>query len=919
MNGSYSVTTVLDDFYYGPPRPLDAIFSPKSVAVIGATEKEDSVGRTIVSNLNNGLFTGKIYPVNPNHENILGLKAYPNLAAISEAPELAIIVTPAQTVPNVIKECVEAGVKGAIIISAGFKESGIEGAKLEQQVLAEARKGKLRIIGPNCLGVMNPRNGLNATFATTIARPGNVGFISQSGALCTAVLDWSFKENVGFSAFVSIGSMLDVGWGDLIDYLGDDPRTKSIVIYMESIGDARSFLSAAREVALNKPIIIIKTGRTQAAAQAAASHTGALTGSDEVLDAAFARSGVLRVNSIAELFYMAEILGKQPRPAGPHLTILTNAGGPGVLATDALIGEGGELGTLSDETFTALDEILPRHWSHGNPIDILGDATPERYAKTIEIAAKDPNSNGLLVVLTPQGMTNPTKTAEQLTQYAKGFGKPILASWMGGIEVAEGDKILTEAGIPTFPYPDTAARMFNYMWKYSANLRSLYETPVLPAGLDEEVGQRLRAREIIEAARSQQRTVLTEVESKQILAAYNIPTVETRSAANTEEAIALAEQLGYPVVLKLFSETITHKTDVGGVRLNLRNADEVREAYQKIETSVINRAGQEHFQGVTVQPMVKLDGYELILGSSLDPQFGPVLLFGSGGQLVEVYKDHALALPPLNTTLARRMMEQTRVFTALQGIRGRASVDLAELEQLLVRFSQLVAEQRWIKEIDINPLLASPERFLALDARIILHEADTKLENLPKLAIRPYPRRYVTPYTLKNGLAVTLRPIRPEDEPLLVKFHETLSERTVYYRYFHSIGLSQRVSHERLTRIAFVDYDRAMVIVAEYVNEQGQHEILGVGRLTKGHSNPQEADFAILISDKYQGQGLGSQLLRQLVQISRTEKIELITGDILPENYDMQRVAKKIGFHLNFSITEHVMKAELKVSEQALS
>jgi acetyltransferase len=900
-------------FRYKQRHPLNAIFEPKSIAVVGATEKAGSVGRTILWNLISNPFGGTVFPVNARRASVLGIKAYPNLAALPEQVDLAVIVTPAATVPGIIAECVEAGVKGAIIISAGFKESGAAGAEMEQQILEQARRGKLRIIGPNCLGVMSPLTGLNATFAGAMARPGNVGFISQSGALCTAVLDWSLSENVGFSAFISIGSMVDVGWGDLIDYLGNDQQTTSIVIYMETIGDARSFLSAAREVARTKPIIIIKAGRTQAAAQAAASHTGALTGSHEVFEAACRRSGVLSVNRIDELFSMAGVLAKQPRPRGPRLTILTNAGGPGVLATDALISAGGRLSELSPQTLAALDQMLPAHWSRSNPVDILGDADPERYAKALEIAAQDPNSDGLLVILTPQAMTDPTLTAEQLKHYATITGKPILASWMGGAEVAGGNMILNRASIPTFPYPDTAAQVFDYMWRYSSNLRSLYETPLPSLELDKDRPDLARASKLIETARQSGRTILTEVESKQLLAAYGIPTVETRVATSETEAVACAEEIGYPVVLKLFSETITHKTDVGGVQLHLSGADAVRIAYHAIEAAVRDKAGAEHFLGVTVQPMIPLDGYELILGSSIDPQFGPVLLFGSGGQLVEVYRDRALALPPLTTTLARRMMEQTRVFTALEGVRGRPSVDLTALEQLLVRFSYLVVEQRQIKEIDINPLLASPGRLLALDARVVLHRAEISEDELPKPAIRPYPLQYVQPWTLLDGTPVTLRPIRPEDEPLMVKFHETLSDRSVYFRWLHMLRLSQRIAHEQLIGMCFIDYDREMALVADYHNPQTeQDEIIGVGRLIKAHG-ANEAEFAILVTDQFQRKGMGTELLRRLIQYGHDEKLQRLTGDILAENQGMQGVCRKLGFRLQYSPEEQLMKAELEL------
>lgn len=882
-------------------RPLDAIFAPKNVAVIGATEKAGSVGRTLLWNLISNPFGGTVFPVNPKRPSVLGIKAYPTIAAVPEPVDLAVIVTPAQTVPGVIEECVDAGVKGAIIISAGFKEVGEKGIQLEQQILAKARQGNMRIIGPNCLGIMSPISGLNATFGSAMARPGSVGFVSQSGALCTSILDWSFRENVGFSAFISIGSMLDVNWGDLIHYLGDDPATRSIVIYMESIGDARSFLSAAREVALTKPIIVIKAGRTEAAAAAAASHTGALTGSDEVLEAAFRRCGVLRVKTIDDLFNMAEVLEKQPRPKGKRLTILTNAGGPGVLATDALISQGGELAPLSPATIEKLNQILPQHWSHGNPIDILGDADPERYAASIAAALKDPNSDGLLVILTPQSMTDPNQTAKRFVETLQVSSlptKPILASWMGGAEVTGAEMMLNNAKIFTLPFPDVAAQVFNYMWQYSYNLRGLYETPILPGEDDENAPDRAKVRKIIQSAQEAGRTLLTEFESKQLLAAYGIPTVETLIATSSEEAVQLADKIGYPVVLKLYSETITHKTDVGGVQLNLADANAVQNAYQMIESSVLAKIGAEHFLGVTVQPMLKLEGYELIIGSSPDPQFGPVLLFGTGGQLVEVFKDRALALPPLNTTLARRMMEQTKIYTALKGVRGRLPIDLKALEQLLVRFSQLVVEQRWIKEIDINPLLASPEQLVALDARVVIYPPEQREENLPQSAILPYPIQYVSHWTLKDGTPVTLRPIRPEDEPLAVKFHGTLSEESVYLRYFHMMKLQTRVAHERLSRLCFIDYDREMALVADFKNPNtGEHEMLGIGRLSKLYGT-KEAEFSMLISDRFQCRGLGSELLRRLLEIGKNEKLQYITAEILSENRAMQHVCQKLGFRL---------------------
>jgi acetyltransferase len=877
---------------------LDAMFAPSSVAVIGATDRPGTVGRTVLENLLHG-FQGAVYAVNTKHEEVLGLKAYKSIRNIPYPVDLAVVATPAATVPQLIGECVDAGVKSAVVISAGFKERGTEGIALEQQIQEQLRRSSMRLIGPNCLGIMNPAVGLNATFANDAPKAGNVAFLSQSGALLTAILDWSHREEVSFSAIVSTGSMLDVGWGDLIYHFGDDPHTKSILLYMESVGDARSFLSAAREVALTKPIIVIKAGRSQAASRAAASHTGALTGSDEVLDAAFRRSGVLRVHNIADLFYMAEVLGRQPRPKGPRLTILTNAGGPAVLATDSLVANGGELAELSSESLRRLDEFLPAHWSHNNPIDVLGDADSERYARALEIASQDPNSDGLLVVLAPQGMTDPLQIAERLKPYAKEYGKPVLASWMGGNSIAAGEAALNSAGIPTFSFPDTAARAFTYMWRYTYNLRGLYQTPTLTEDSEMTSASRSQVEHIIQNARSKGRTLLTELESKQLLSLYGIPSVETRVAASQDEAAKLASEIGFPVVLKVFSETITHKTDVGGVKLNLQDEAAVRAAYHAIQSSVTEKAGPDRFSGVTVQPMVKLDGYELILGSSVDPQFGPVILFGSGGQLVEVYRDRALALPPLNTTLAQRMMEQTRVFTALKGVRGRKPVNLAALEQLLVRFSQLVLEQRWIAEIDINPLLASPERLLALDARIVLHGPAVTLDQLPNPAIRPYPSQYVSTWTMKDGNQVTIRPIRPEDEPLMVKFHETLSDRSVYLRYFCSLSLSRRVEHERLLRICFGGYDREMVLVAERTDPgTGERRIIAVGRMNKLHAG-NEAEVAVLASDQYQKLGLGNELLRRVIQIARDEKLTRVSAEMLPDNIAMQIITKRLGFRFN--------------------
>jgi acetyltransferase len=883
---------------------LDTMLAPKSVAVIGASGTVDSVGRALIENLRS--FGGSVFPVNAKHSEVLGQKAFREIGDVPENVDLAVIATPAATVPGIIDECATAGVKGAVIISAGFKECGLAGAELEKQILM--RRDRMRIIGPNCVGVMLPHIGLNATFAKPLALPGNIGFISQSGALCTAILDWSLSNQVGFSAFISVGSMADVNWGDLIYHLGDDPHTRSILLYMESVGDARSFLSAAREVALTKPIIVIKVGHSEAAAKAAASHTGALTGSDEVLDAAFRRVGVLRVHSIGELFDIAELLGKQPRPAGRRLAIVTNGGGPGVLATDALIECGGELAQLSPQSFAELNKLLPPHWSRGNPIDILGDADATRYEKAIEIVARDENNDGLLVILAPQAMTDSSATAEKLRALGKLKTKPLLASWIGGAGVASGASILNGASIPTFEYPDAAARAFCAMWRYSRNLDALYETPALSESSDI---RKTDADKIVLHALNRERVLLTEIESKHVLAAYGIQVVETRLAKSEKEAVDLAQKIGGAVVLKVHSEVITHKSDIDGVKLNLRGVTAVRRAYREIEKSVRAHSAPDVFLGVTVQPMIPPGGYEVILGSSIDPQFGPILLFGAGGHFVEIFKDRALGLPPLNRTLARRLMERTQIYSALKGFRGRAAIDLGKLEELFVRFSQLVIEQRWIKEIDINPLAVSEKQIVALDARVLLHDASTPESDLPRSTIRPYPIEYITTRRI-HGVELTIRPIRPEDEPLMVEFHRTLSDRSVYLRYFGLLSLRERTLHERLRRVCFIDYDREIALVADLKQHDNKHQILGVGRLVKEHGM-NEAEFALLVSDGWQGKGLGTELLKLLVQIGRKEHLQRIIGYVAADNIVMKRISEDAGFDRHFDSSANEWFAELKL------
>src|SRR5664279_4535911 len=770
---------------------LDSLLSPRNVAVIGASEREGSVGRTVFWNLISNPFGGTVYPINAKRANVFGVRAYPSLAALPEQVETVVMATPAASIPDLAEQAGRHGAKGLIVISAGFKEMGAPGEELERQVLASARRYGMRVIGPNCLGVMNPLTGFNATFGGVMALAGSIAFISQSGALCTSVLDWSVQEQVGFSGFVSIGSMIDVGWGDLISYFGHDSRTKSIVIYME---------------------------------------------------------------------------------------------------------------------------FLPPHWSRNNPVDILGDADSDRYGKALQIAAKNEQTDGTLVILTPQDMTDPTQTAERLRQYAVSTGKPVLASWMGGHAVASGNEILTHAGIPTFEYPDTAARMFNYMWRYESNLRALYETPELSDASDENPVDAAKASAILDGVIAEGRTILTEYESKQILEAYGIATVKTRLAKTAEEAAALALEIGLPVVIKINSKTITHKTDVGGVVLNLQSTDAVIGAFQKMRDSVVGKFGSAAFEGVTVQPMIKLEGYEVILGSSIDPQFGPVLLFGSGGQLVEVYKDSALALPPLNTTLARRLMERTKIYAAFKGVRGRAAVNMHELETLLVRFSQLVVEHPWIKECDINPLLVGEgSQLLALDARVVLFESTQAPVTLQRPAIKPYPRRYVVRGQLSDGTPVTYRPIRPEDESLMVQFHEALSESSVRSWYFESRSVNERTDHNRLRRACFIDYASEMALVAVVQGNDGTKTIAGLTQMQKS-SFSHRARFAIVVTDHWQHRGIGGHLLRKLIDVAQAERLTLLRAAFLPENDNLKHLFQKFGFSIVNTSPDEPLYAELELS-----
>ena len=874
----------------GARRRLDAVFNPQSIAVIGATDRVGSVGAALVRNLLDSPYQGEVYPISLSRKKVFGHRAYPDITAVDHKIDLAMIVVPAGDVAGVVADCSRAGVQAAVIVSAGFRETGTAGRRLEEEVKRAA--GGMRFLGPNSLGVIRPSIGLNASFIPAEARPGNVALISQSGALLASILDWSRGGNVGFSSVVSAGSMTDVGWGELINHLGNDPETSSILLYVESISSVRNFLSAAREVALQKPIIVLKGGRTEGGATAARSHTGALIAADDVVEAAFRRVGVLRVDGVADLFYAAEVLAKQPRPRGRRLTVITNAGGPGVLAADALISGGGRLAPLPNELVEELAEMLPRHWSRGNPIDIIGNASPDRYERVLQATSRLAESDGTLIIFSPQMPGTALPIAERVAELTKKWRRPVLACWMGGMESEPARRVLNDAGIPTFDFPDTAARVFNYMWRYRHNLRALYETPMPAEDLDYSAAEQAKAD--IDAVAREGRTVMSEYESRRILRAYGIDALEVRRVTSAEEAASEADAIGYPVVLKLDSQHVIHKSDVGGVELNLGSADAVRHAFNRIRERVISGVGAHAFDGVIVEPMIRGDGVEMLIGSSTDESFGPVLAVGTGGRFVEVHRDRALALPPLTTTLGRRAIERTRIGSAIQS-RGWER-GMIELERLMVRLGRLVIDIPRIKEIDINPIHVGPNGVSVLDASVILHPSDRHEADLPSPVIRPYPQQYVGPWTLRDGRSITIRPIRPEDEPLMTDFHQHLSDQSVYMRYAGALQLRYRITHDRLARICFNDYDREIALVAVH-HAHGRPEILAVARMTKLYGS-NTAEIAFIIRDRDQRLGLGGELLDRLIRIARDEDIGRLVAEMLIENRGMRKLLTSRGFEI---------------------
>jgi acetyltransferase len=881
---------------------LDAFFKPEAVAVIGASDKDRTIGQALVRNLLRDGFPGPIYPINRNYQEIQGRRAYAQVTQVQAPMDLAIIAVPIQDVPEVMRQCGQAGIGAAIIISAGGKETGAPGQEIEAAIKAEAQQAGVRYLGPNCLGLICPPAKLHASFAPPAAQPGNLAFISQSGALCSSILGWATLKRIGFSHFISVGSMADVDFGDLIDYLGNEEKAKSIIIYMENLTQHRKFMSAARSVSRVKPIIVVKAGRSRAGAQAAASHTGAMAGADRAYNAAFRRAGIIRVDTIGQLFDCAEALGKVKRPTGGNLGIITNAGGPGVMAVDALGRWRQEPAILSAETIRKLDEFLPSYWGRNNPMDILGDASPDRYLQAVQVAMTAPELSGLVIILSPQAMTDPTGVARALAPAIRGQARPGFAVWMGGAEVEAGIQILNDAGIPTFETPEQAVDTFMEMYLYSRHLELLQDTP--PRLTQELRVNNRQARTFLCQCLERQGGLLTELESKAILSAYGIPVNHTVAASAAADAAAVAAVMGFPVALKINSPDVSHKSEVDGMRFNLQTEAEVAAAYAEIVTAVKAAKPEANILGVTVQAQEQKPTCELIIGSKRDPDFGPLILFGAGGVFTEVLEDSAVDLPPLNLLLARRLIEKTRVSRVLQGYRQAHPVDLDKLAEILVRISQLVTDFPEIVELDINPLLVVNGRYLAVDARLIVEA--TQVPPPRHLIIAPYPNQYETDWMLRDGTPVLLRPMKPEDEPLVSEFLGKCSEETIYFRYFKLI---KHWTHEMLIRFTQNDYDREIGLMA-IGQPPGPEVMMGVSRMVMD-ADRSTAEFAVIVADPWQGKGLGPKLVERLTDIAREQGVKLLHGDVLAQNQPMLEMVKRLGFSLRKDVEGGTYRVEM--------
>lgn len=869
---------------------LTPLFEPASVAIIGGSERAGAIGTVLVANMRAAQYRGALFAVNPKRRSVQGIPCFSAIGLVPQRVDLAVIATPPETVPQLMAECGQAGVRAAVIITAGFGEAGIAGARLERAVMDNARRYGVRVIGPNCLGIMRPDLGLNATFARGNALPGALALVSQSGAVCTAMVDWARPNKVGFSSVVSMGGSRDVDFGEIIDYLVYDPRTEHILLYIEGVRDARRFFSSLRAAARVKPVILMKVGRHPVGSRAAVSHTGAIVGADDVFDAAVRRAGVVRVTTIGQLVAAAQALSARVRPRGDRLVIITNGGGPGVMAADRAADLGLPLAELSSHTLQTLQGALPANWSHGNPVDLIGDADAARYRAAVTACLDDDSVDGALVVLTPQAMTEPTAVAEAVIAVARGRSKPVLACWMGEAEVAAGRKRFADAGIPVFRTPDPAVEMFAHLSAFYRNQQTLLQVPgplVMHTAPDVAA-----ARAIIERALAEKRTLLSEIEAKALLEAFGMPVAKTVAASGADEAARIAGELGYPVVLKINSPDITHKTDVGGVVLNLRDAQAVRAAYQQIVSDAARLRPQARIAGVVVEPMVvRPNGRELMIGVIRDPVFGPAIAFGAGGVAVEVHRDRAVALPPLNAWLVAELIRGTRVSKLLGSFRKMPPVDSAALESVLLRVSEMVCELPWIDELDINPLLIDETGAVIVDARVVVREYTPVRGRYGHMAIHPYPADLVSTWQSTAGETVTLRPIRPEDAAIEQDFVRRLSPESRRFRFMDTL---RELTPRMLARFTQIDYDREMALVATVGRDGGELE-LGVCRYI---TNPdgESCEFAIVIADDRQGQGLGRRMMTQLIAVARARGLQTMIGHVLGSNRGMLSLCQSLGF-----------------------
>jgi acetyltransferase len=887
---------VLDRHYLTP------LFEPGSVAIVGASEKSGKVGAVLLSNMLAAGYRGTLFAVNPKYGSVRGVPCYASVGKLPARVDLAVIATPAPTVPGVIDECGRAGVRAAVVITAGFSEAGPEGAKLERALLENARRHGVRLIGPNCLGILRPELGLNATFARGTAIPGSLGLVSQSGAVCAAMLDWAAPNKIGFSSVVSLGGSSDIDFGEIIDYLANDAKTEHILLYIEGIRDARRFLSSLRAAARVKPVIVMKVGRHPAGSRAAFSHTGAIVGTDDVFDAAVRRAGVVRVASIGQLVAAAQALASRVRPQGDRLAVVTNGGGPGVMAADRAADLGLPLAELSAVTVEALRQTLPAGWSQGNPIDLNGDADSARYRAAVSACLADEAVDGVLTILTPQAMTEAEQTARAVIEAARGAAKPLIACWMGEASIGAARKLLQEASIPVFRTPDPAVEMFAHLAAFYRNQRSLLQTP---GPLAHQAAPDVRgARAVIESAVAEGRKLLSETESKALLAAFHVPIAQTVLAHSARDAMLMAQEIGFPVAMKIDSPDITHKSDVGGVRLNLAGAEAVRSAYQEMLEDVGRKRPQARLSGVTVEPMIaRSNGRELMVGVLRDSVFGPAITFGAGGTAVEVHRDRAVALPPLNAFLAADMIRGTRVFKLLGAFRKMPPVDMRSLESVLLRVSEMVCELPWIEELDINPLIVDDQGAVAVDARVIVRDLPPVRSRYAHMAIHPYPTELMTTWRLADGSSVNLRPIRPEDAEMEQEFVKNLSANSRYFRFMNTV---RELTPTMLMRFTQIDYDQEMAFVA--VREEGGREVeIAVARYA---TNPdgQTCEFAVVVADSWQCKGLGRRILELLIEVARSRGLKAMVGHILSGNQPMLALCGKLGFRISDSPEDAGMK-----------